>query len=127
MALWREALLAQAVILGETRGYKHHPQLIRFNERRSSIGAIGEYLRIVHAESLQRGYEFAADKIHKARLTESIAATRGQVEFEWSHLMTKLATRDPGRMVMLKEVKRPAVHPLFRVVPGDVEIWERTR
>jgi hypothetical protein len=27
VALWREALLAQAVLRGKTRGYKHHPQL----------------------------------------------------------------------------------------------------
>ena len=27
VALWREALLAQAVLRGETKGYKFHPQL----------------------------------------------------------------------------------------------------
>ncbi len=30
VALWREALLAQAVLAGRTRGYRHHPQLARF-------------------------------------------------------------------------------------------------
>ncbi len=30
VALWREALLAQAVLRGKTRGYQHHPQLQRF-------------------------------------------------------------------------------------------------
>ncbi len=30
VALWREALLAQKVLRGLTRGYKHHPQLARF-------------------------------------------------------------------------------------------------
>jgi hypothetical protein len=30
VALWREAWLAQKVLLGKTRGYKHHPQLRRF-------------------------------------------------------------------------------------------------
>ena len=28
--LWREALLAQAVLAGLTRGYRSHPQLLRF-------------------------------------------------------------------------------------------------
>lgn len=27
VALWREGLLAQAVLAGQTRGYKRHPQL----------------------------------------------------------------------------------------------------
>ena len=30
VALWREALLARAVLRGKTRGYRHHPQLHRF-------------------------------------------------------------------------------------------------
>jgi hypothetical protein len=30
VALWREALLAQKVLQGATRGYRHHPQLARF-------------------------------------------------------------------------------------------------
>jgi hypothetical protein len=34
VALWREALLARAVLRGETRGYRHHPQLIRFRAHR---------------------------------------------------------------------------------------------
>jgi len=29
-ACWREALLAQAVLNGATRGYTRHPQLVRF-------------------------------------------------------------------------------------------------
>jgi hypothetical protein len=32
VALWREALLAQAVLRGRTRGYRH-PQLARFRSR----------------------------------------------------------------------------------------------
>ena len=30
VALWREALLAQNVLHGNTKGYKNHPQLLRF-------------------------------------------------------------------------------------------------
>ena len=33
VALWRESLLAQAVLAGRTRGYRSHPQLERFRER----------------------------------------------------------------------------------------------
>jgi len=58
VALWREALLAQAVLLGETRGYTRHPQLSRFRSLRSPIAGIATYLESVHAESVARGYHF---------------------------------------------------------------------
>ncbi len=33
VALWREGLLAQAVLSGQTHGYKNHPQLERFKSQ----------------------------------------------------------------------------------------------
>ena len=30
VALWREGLLARKVLLGDTQGYRNHPQLDRF-------------------------------------------------------------------------------------------------
>ena len=121
VALWREALLAQAVLRGETRGYRHHPQLARFDD----IGLIAEYLRAVHAESLARGYGFAAAKIARSRCAEVVVVRRGQIEYEWEHLMRKLRTRDPARAKLLRDVRRPQAHPLFRVVAGPVEPWEK--
>ena len=47
VALWRETLLAQKVLLGETNGYRNHPQLIRFRATRNPVGAIATYLRTV--------------------------------------------------------------------------------
>ena len=45
VALWREALLAQKVLRGETRGYKHHPQLVRFAETENPPAALATYLK----------------------------------------------------------------------------------
>jgi hypothetical protein len=56
VALWREALLAQAVLRGRTNGYVHHPQLQRFRAQPSPLGAIADYLRGVHLEAVRRGY-----------------------------------------------------------------------
>src|SRR6185503_16772001 len=72
VALWREGLLAQAVLRGRTKGYLHHPQLERFRSRPSPTGAIAEYLRAVHEESVRRGYRFEARKIARARTSGSI-------------------------------------------------------
>ena len=125
VALWREGLLAQAVLKGETDGYVHHPQLIRFREQSFPVAFIAEYLRAVHAEAVNRGYRFAAGKISRLRGRGCLEVTRGQLEFEWHHLMTKLRRRDPERRALLETVKMPQPHPLFRVVRGDVAQWEK--
>ena len=126
VALWREGLLAQAVLRGRTNGYRHHPQLQRFRVQSSPLAAIGDYLRGVHAEALRRNYKFALGKISPARGSEAVAVGRGQLMYEWSHLMAKLAIRDPELHSRLAHVSRPQPHPLFRIVTGDVEAWERT-
>jgi hypothetical protein len=127
VALWREALLAQAVLAGATRGYVHHPQLARFRTRPDPSGAIAEYLRAVHAESARRGYRFAAEKVGAGGDAGEgpIPVTRGQLEYEWGHLLAKVAVRDPAWGVRLADVRAPEPHPLFRVVPGGIEPWER--
>lgn len=125
VALWREALLAQAVLSGRTNGYTHHPQLHRFRAQSSPVSAIAEYLRGVHCNATSRGYVFAARKISRARAVGDIAVTRGQLMHEWDHLLAKLAVRDPALRDRLEVVKRPQPHPLFRIVAGDVEAWEK--
>jgi hypothetical protein len=127
VALWREGLLAQKVLRGQTDGYRHHPQLARFREQASHAGAIAAYLRAVHVESLARGYRFEARKIGRRRRAPAMDVTRGQIRYEWAHLMAKLARRDPAWRKHLRAVKSPDVHPLFRVVPGGVETWERLK
>lgn len=126
VALWREGLLAQAVLRGQTNGYVHHPQLVRFRKQPSPVGAIAEYLWVVHDESVRRGYRFVGKRISHARDSGVITVTRGQIQHEWNHLMTKLASRDPERRAQLKRVRRPVPHPLFQIVPGGVENWEKT-
>ena len=125
VALWRETLLAQAVLLGKTKGYTQHPQLDRFRVQRKPVATIAMYLRTVHDEAAARGYRFAAEKIDSARSRQPLTVTRGQLDYEWQHLMAKLRSRDPARAAALGDVRRPRAHPLFRVVPGDVAPWEK--
>ena len=124
VAVWREGLLAQQVLRGRTRGYRRHPQLIRFRGHANPLGSIASYLRAVHAEATARGYAFAADKISRADGEGHIPVTRGQLEYEWRHLREKLARRDPRWLAKVR-VLAPRPHPLFRVVAGPVETWER--
>lgn len=125
VALWREALLAQAVLCDETRGYRHHPQLERFRGSRDPLDTIGAYLREVGREAERRGYRFDASRIRRPDAMASLPVTSGQVALEWKHLLAKLAVRDPARYERLRDVTAHACHPLFRAVRGEVEAWER--
>jgi len=125
VALWREGLLARAVLRDETRGYKQHPQLERFRSHPAPRLAIDAYLAAVHAEATARGYSFDRTKIGPVRLVEPIAATSGQVDYEWQHLLRKLAVRNPALFERWRDLDAPECHPLFRAHPGPVATWER--
>jgi hypothetical protein len=124
-AAWREGLLAQKVLRGKTKGYRNHPQLIRFRDCGKPVAAIGMYLRAVHAEATRRGYAFDRRKIISASSSLRIPVRRGQLEFERGHLSAKLKARDREKYLGLRMVRRPAPHPLFTVIPGGVEDWEK--
>lgn len=126
VACWREALLAQKVLLGETKGYQNHPQLIRFREQDDPIISMGVYLEYVYIESKARGYNFNHEKIVKVDTCKQILVTTGQLEYEWMHLRAKLRQRDPERLKQLKTLVAKDIfpHPLFKVVKGPIEEWE---
>jgi hypothetical protein len=125
VALWREALLAQAVLRGETRGYRNHPQLIRFRNHTEPLETIGVYLTEILNEAVRRGYRFNPAKIGPCRDIPAIPVTRGQLLYERNHLLGKLILRDSAAYRMLTEAGEPAPHPLFRICEGEVEIWEK--
>ena len=125
VALWREALLAQKVLRGQSRGYRHHPQLIRFKEQSNPSAAIASYLKAVHDEAARRGYHFDRRKIGSPRFRGKIVETAGQLLFEWQHLKRKLKQRDPKTHARQRSIRVPQAHPLFRIVRGDVREWER--
>jgi hypothetical protein len=127
VALWREALLAQKVLAGSTVGYRHHPQLARFQARPDPAASIATYLAGVLAEALSRGYAFDASKVGTRRTDGTIEETDGQLLYEWQHLRRKLAVRDPARHRSHRSVRLPEPHPLFRIVRGEVRDWERTK
>jgi hypothetical protein len=126
VAVWREALLARAVLRGETVGYRHHPQLQRFRAHSAPRSAINSYLAAIFEESQSRGYAFDPKKVGPVRGRTELPATSGQIAHEWRHLLAKLQLRSPQRFLQLRTVKRPQAHPLFRVRAGPVSAWERS-
>ena len=75
VALWRETLLAHKVLRGETRGYRHHPQLRRFQEQADPVASVDVYLQAVHAEAAARGYRFDPGKFDAAAQIARIRVT----------------------------------------------------
>jgi len=124
VALWREGLLAQNVLLGNTKGYKNHPQLIRFKNSTNPVGAIAEYLKHVFNEADKRGYNFNRSKISNHEFKEQIKVTNGQIEYEFQHLLSKLRLRKTDLFEKFENVKNVKAHPLFNPVNGNVEDWE---
>jgi hypothetical protein len=128
VALWREGLLAQAVLLGKTRGYTRHPQLDRFLNTSRPVHYLRQYLFSIWQEAKLRGYRFDLHKIGlpRTRRLAPLGVTHGQLEYEYRHLLAKLKRRAPVEWIRLKKIA-PCPHPLFRVKAGPVEPWEKTR
>jgi len=124
VSVWRKALLARAVLRGRTRGYRRHPQLERFRAHPAPLSAINAYLRALHDEATARGYAFDRSKLAAVRDRTRIPVTAGQLKHEWKHLRAKLKERGSGRA---RNAGALEAHPLFEVVPGPIEPWERAR
>ena len=125
VACWREGLLARKVLLGETRGYRNHPQLERFRNTLEPVNSVDTYLTAIYDEAVQRRYKFDRAKIGVPDNDLSLTVTTGQLLHEFEHLRGKLELRDPSRFQALSDVEIPLAHPLFSVIDGEIELWER--
>lgn len=127
LAAWREGLLAQAVLLGKTKGYTNHPQLERFRSSENPRGAIGSYLTAIADEAASRSYKFDATKIIHTSSTTLLTVTTGQLDFERQHLLRKVQQRNPHETERIARLLEPTIdaHPIFNIVPGAVASWER--
>lgn len=114
LALWRESLLAQKVLMGKTKGWRNHPQLDRFKEHPNPLSAIGFYLHHVYDEGKRRGYNFKKEKIYRESLkVPVIKVSKEWVFLEFKQLKHKLKTRDPKKYTQLLKVKEIELNPIF--------------
>ena len=110
---------------GQTKGYYNHPQLSRFKETSGSVRSIGTYLTYIVKEADQRQYNFDASKIITYELNIQMTVTQGQLDYEWQHFLKKIYIRDHARHNLLRNIKMPEPHSIFKVVLGDIEGWEK--
>ncbi|MDO5721279.1 MAG: pyrimidine dimer DNA glycosylase/endonuclease V [Actinomycetaceae bacterium] len=129
VALWRESLLAQKVLAGLTRGYRHHPQLQRFRQSPDPLQTIADYLWEIQNEASARGYRFDASKIGKPQSARTrIEVSDGQLRYELEHLRAKVSQRSPQELERLpKSESELQSHPLFEVVEGEIAPWEKQK
>lgn len=133
VAVWREGLLAQKALQEKTKGYKYHPQLTRFKQSGNPLLFIGNYLYYIYEESQRRGYKFNIHKINLSidnpQLDKKLIVTTGQLEYEFNHLQFKLSVRDKNKynenntISCNRRIIEP--HPLFKVINGKIESWEK--
>lgn len=127
VALWREGLLAKNVLEGRTKGYKNHPQLTRFKGYPDPLKAIHAYLFEVWKEAFARGYNFDKNKIIEVELEQKLKVTIGQLRYEFQHLLAKLSVRAPEKYEEIKCEIRIEPNPVFIVIEGGVEEWEKVK
>jgi len=182
LAVWREGLLAQKVLLqggqktckycngdinyrepypiqnmpcvicsgiGRVKTpYYNHPQLDRFKNTIFPLRFVNWYLYFIYEETKSRKYNFKENKIHlsneekligiKGLYNNSLTVTTGQLEYEFNHLQRKLYKRDKEKFWdnhnlhyskinpfdLNKDIES---HPLFKIVKGDTESWEKVK
>lgn len=126
-AQWREGLLAQKVTAGETKGWRNHPQLDRFKQHPKPMEAVGYYLKEIHIESRRRGYNYNYSKIiYPDASVDPITITKGQIDYEFTILQDRLKIRTPKKFEKNLGLTELEAHPLFTIVPGLPEKWEKS-
>ncbi|MCR4421403.1 MAG: pyrimidine dimer DNA glycosylase/endonuclease V [Exilispira sp.] len=137
LALWREALLAKKVLEGKTKGYKKHPQLIRFKKTSDPTLYINLYLIQVYYEAKARRYQFDFNKIDNEKIMglnflnlEKIKVTKGQIKYEFEFLKKKLKKRDLQKYLKLENIENDMdieINPIFEIIEGEIEEWEKVK
>lgn len=146
VAVWREGLLALNVLREGKGAYYNHPQLERFKNVYNPYPCknpeyyITAYLYWILIEGELREYKFNRAKLNLTDAWKTAISfgdftmpiTEGQLEYEWKHLQKKLHQRDYNKcrenvIECCSSGLHIKPHPLFRVIKGDVESWERRR
>jgi hypothetical protein len=127
VAAWREGLLAQKVLYGNTKGYTNHPQLIRFKNSKNQRMLIGNYLYVLYLEAKKRNYNFDSTKIlsYKKTTSDRIRVTSKQIEYEFELLKWKLKKRNKAQYKLIKNETKPEVNEVFISIDGEIEKWEK--
>ena len=126
IAVWREGLLAKKVLEGKTKGYKNHPQLIRFINSENALESINQYLYGIYEESTIRKYNFDKSKLYTINSKRvKLTVNSKQIEYEFELLKSKLKKRDLSKYNEIINTPVIELHSIFMRITGDIENWEK--
>lgn len=128
VALWREALLAQRVLVRllnneDKVGYKNHPALLPFKSLPDNewLDSIGNYLTYIYDESVTRNFNFNKSLIiSNKEYKKNINILSSQVASEIVTLALKLKVRDQNKLQELYKGQFFKLNPIFKLT--DVEM-----
>lgn len=141
--LWRETLVGlKALEKGPGAPWYNHPQLARFKVYPNGLAMLAEYAEHVLDEGHKRGYNFNTAllepylELYEMNFDGCIMVTKGQFDYEVEHFIRKLASRDEMRYQLYMEKMGPrslyqpkievfVPNPVFRIVDGPIEVWEK--
>lgn len=136
--VWLEGFVGLKALSKERLGYSNHPQLERFKTHINPVGALAEYLEHIASEAIsKRGYNYNLGLLdpylqhYELGYDKTIPVTQGQVHYEIEWLLDKLQNRGATleAEMLLKDYHmigyQVKLHPMFHMVSGNVESWER--
>lgn len=128
-----EGLRGYNTLIGLTKIWKNHSQLIRF-KKYDPIPYLSFYLQNVLEEAIRRDLDWTTQSILKPitnDYTQSMSVTEGQIEYEinWLHHKMKNRQKVHQKYIDLLESERNNVelNPIFYKVSGDIEFWEKIK
>jgi hypothetical protein len=141
LGLWREALLAQQVLHGETENYKNHSHMQRFYAlpKEDAMQYMSDYLFFVWQEGKLRGYKLNVNHIKDPRNGGSLSGSprklftvsSGQLALEYQILCMRTRNRDHKHFLGLEDkypshrMWVPKPNPVFTLIHGRKEEWEK--
>ena len=128
--LINEGISGYKALTGQQKMWQNHPQLTRFKNSRYSKDFLQSYLKCIIMFQLEKkSKEIDWDDCPKSYSFwfNEIKVTEGQLKYEWQHYLKKLQKRNKKLYNELKSIEIPSPHPIFRVVKGDIESWEKVK
>lgn len=132
-----EAISGYKALTGKQKMWQNHSQLERFKNadifvsKKDNHILLQSYIVSLITNYRRRKYkEIDFSQSIEIDGSASLTVTKGQIEYEWQHYLNKLKTqkgRDKELYEQLKDIKTPEPHPLFSMVAGDIESWEKVK
>lgn len=113
---------------GYPKNWEKHRQLIRFQKLSRGDLAIKDYIQFLlmiwHNKKLD---EINVENFPMNLTLGYLTVTDKQLRYEWQHYLGKIKKRSPNLYKKMMHITQPEPHPLFKVVKGEIEPWEKIK